>query len=290
MLARIHVSLLTKTAVKKVFVPDRLKASAATRLLLLLIFQCHNIAHARPCFLHFSHSPLLPARFASDKINKVTIWASLFRPEEDFQSGLSGWSQASNLSSSGHEATSHNTESPAAASWPVGNRAARPARGCYLHLYGGKQSYKALIIRGGERQRGIQKEREARCVGKRQGWRSIPCNGRQGQGQGNPTRAAQLHQPSPQPAPSCNFPQTSQEIANINKQIGDQPMNKQINKQTKQLFYANNLNMYHITHIIIRHHKPVPLHNQTGLATANQQTNKLQKGNNKQGKQQTNKN
>ena len=66
MLARIHVFLLTKTAVKKVFVPDRLKASAATRLLLLLIFQCHNIAHARPCFLHFSHSPLLPL--------KIRLW------------------------------------------------------------------------------------------------------------------------------------------------------------------------------------------------------------------------
>ena len=155
MLARIHVSLLTKTAVKKVFVPDRLKASAATRLLLLLIFQCHNIAHARPCFLHFSHSPLLPARFASDKINKVTIWASLFRPEEDFQSGLSGWSQASNLSSSGHEATSHNTESPEAASWPaVGNRAARPARGCYLHLYRGK-----AIIQSSDNQRRRKAER-----------------------------------------------------------------------------------------------------------------------------------
>ena len=58
--------------------------------------------------------------------------------------------------------------------------------------------------------------------------RSRAMAGRQGQaGAGNPTRAAQLHQPSPQPAPSCNFPQTSQEIANINKQIGDQPMNKQ---------------------------------------------------------------
>ena len=41
--------------------------------------------------LALSHSPLLPARFASDKLIKVTIWASLFRPEEDFQSGLSGW-------------------------------------------------------------------------------------------------------------------------------------------------------------------------------------------------------
>ena len=157
---------------KKVFVPDRLKASAATRLLLLLIFQCHNIAHARPCFLHFSHSPLLPARFASDKTHqshdlslslqarrRFPVWPLRLvlrpatSPPQAMKQPLTTLSHQRQGRPAGQSATELRGQSEAA-----------------ICIYtGGKQSYKALIIRGGERQRGIWKEREAWCVGKRQG-------------------------------------------------------------------------------------------------------------------------
>ena len=191
-LALIHVSLLTKSAVKKVFVPDLLKASAATRLLLLLIFQCHNIAHARPCFLHFSHSPLLPL--------KIRLWQNSSKSQSEPLSLQARRFPVWPLRLVLRPATSPpqamkqplTTLSHQRQGRPAGQQSATELRGqseAAICIYtGGKQSYKALIIRGGERQRGIWKERERPGVGKRQGWRSIPCNGRQGQRQGQGTQ------------------------------------------------------------------------------------------------------
>ena len=198
----------------------RLKAAAAAATTLLrLIFQCHNIAHTRPSPQNLSH---LFFSFASHTR----------RGEEE--SGLLQETRLARRPATSPPqamislATSPNPESPL--SWP-GNRVEASPR----LQSGGKQSYKAVIIRGErqiERKRGLVCWQEARLqidplvcnhqtdrVATRQASRQA---GRQG------TQPTQLHQPSPQHAP-CNFPQTCKEIPNNNN--NNRPAKKEIDKQ-----------------------------------------------------------
>ena len=141
-LAQIHVSFLTKSAGKKVFVPDK--------EVKMVVKSCYAAAAHISMSQHCTRPTLLFAVYLtltsslqiclSDELIKVSVSLSEEKSGlEQIRPGLRPATSPPQATSALLQPLTNNTESPAAAaapSWPVGNRAARPVRGCYLHYRG----------------------------------------------------------------------------------------------------------------------------------------------------------
>ena len=133
---------LTKTALKKVFVRKMCSCccyASATRI--SMSQRC-----TRPCFLHSLTSSSLAISYLShlEPSHKK-------HPHPPWPQANQVGREASSTSQATPATSPHKTESPPAASWPPGNRSEASPR----LVRRGKQSYKVVIIRARERERGL---------------------------------------------------------------------------------------------------------------------------------------